>query len=134
MLRLNNEDCSRDPDVVQTMNADPLIAHETQPTLTVAELARADERLERDFRLITLPVLILHGTFDKGTKPSGSQQFFDSAGSQDKTLKLYDGHYHDLLNDVGKADVMADIQGWLDERIPAQSEAAAATGADRGRR
>jgi len=119
VLRLNNEDCSRDPDVVQTMNADPLIAHETQPTLTVAELARADERLERDFTLITLPVLILHGTFDKGTKPSGSQQFFDSAGSQDKTLKLYDGHYHDLLNDVGKERVIADIQAWINARLSA---------------
>jgi acylglycerol lipase len=119
VLRLNNEDFSRDPDVVQTMNADPLIAHETQPTLTVAELARADERLERDFRLITLPVLILHGTFDKATKPSGSQQFFDSAGSQDKTLKLYDGHYHDLLNDVGKERVIADIQAWINARLSA---------------
>jgi hypothetical protein len=35
---------------------------------------------------------------------------------------------------VGKEDVMADIQNWLDERIPAQPEAAATTGVDRAHR
>src|SRR2546426_610010 len=60
-VKLKNEDFSRDPEVVRAMNDDPLIAHEVQPTRTVAEMARADERLEREFPLITLPVLILHG-------------------------------------------------------------------------
>jgi acylglycerol lipase len=117
VLRLKNEDFSRDPRVVQTMNDDPLIAHETQPTLTVAEMVRADERLKKEFPLITLPVLILHGTLDRATKPSGSQLFFDTAGSTDKTLKLYEGHFHDLLNDVDKEVVMADIKGWIDARL-----------------
>jgi alpha-beta hydrolase superfamily lysophospholipase len=69
--------------------------------------------------LITLPVFILHGTVDKATKPSGSRFFYHTAGSKDKTLKLYDGHFHDLLNDFGKEAVMADIQAWIDQRIPA---------------
>jgi acylglycerol lipase len=119
VLKLNNQDFSRDPKVVEAMNNDPLIAHEVQPTQTVAEMVRADERLKRDFGLIALPVLILHGTHDKATKPSGSQRFYDMAGSQDKTLKLYEGHFHDLLNDVDKEVVMADIQQWIDARIPA---------------
>ena len=34
-----------------------------------------------------------------------------------KTLKLYEGHYHDLLADYGKEDVMADIKAWIDARI-----------------
>ena len=29
------------------MNEDPLIAHETQPTKTLAEMVRADERLKK---------------------------------------------------------------------------------------
>ena len=119
VLKLNNEDFSRDPKVVEAMNNDPLIAHEVQPTQTLAEMVRADERLKREFPLITIPVLILHGTADKATKPSGSQRFYDTAGSKDKTLKLYEGHFHDLLNDVGKEVVMADIQQWIDAHIPA---------------
>ena len=82
ILHLKNEDFSRDPKVVQTMNDDPLIAHETQPTQTLAEMVRADERLKREFPLIKVPVLILHGTADKATKPSGSRRFYDTAGSR----------------------------------------------------
>jgi alpha-beta hydrolase superfamily lysophospholipase len=62
-------------------------------------------------------VFILHGTEDKVTKPSGSQHFYEAAGSTDKTLKLYEGHYHDLLNDIDKEIVLSDIQQWIDARI-----------------
>jgi alpha-beta hydrolase superfamily lysophospholipase len=117
VLRLKNEDFSRSAAVVKAMNSDPLIAHETQPTNTVAEMVRADERLEKDFPLLRLPVLILHGTADRATKPSGSKRFFDTAGSSDKTLKLYDGYYHDPLNDFGKEAVMKDILDWLGARV-----------------
>ena len=99
------------------MNHDPLIAHEVQPTQTVAAMVRA-ERLKKEFSQIKLPVLILHGTKDKATKPSGSQHFYETAGSKDRTLKLYEGSFHDPLNDLDKATVMADIQHWIDERIP----------------
>ncbi len=117
VLKLKNEDFSRDPAVVSAMNADPLIADETQPTQTMAELARADERLRTEFHRMTVPLLILHGTSDHATKFSGSELFHAMAGSSDKTLKLYDGHYHDLLNDVGKEKVMGDILAWVEQRV-----------------
>jgi acylglycerol lipase len=118
VLHLKQQDFSRDPQAVQAMNDDPLIAHETQPTKTLAEMVRADERLKRAFSLITLPVLILHGTADKAARPSGSQLFYDTAGSADKTLRLYDGAFHDLLNHVGKEAVIADIKGWMNPHAP----------------
>ena len=119
VLKLKNEDFSRDPKAVEALNSDPLISHEVQPAITVAALVRADERLRQEFPLITLPVLIMHGTDDKATVCEGSQFFYDTVGSKDKTLKLYKEHYHDLLNDIGKEAVMADIVGWIDKRIPA---------------
>ena len=117
VLKLKNEDFSRDPKVVAALNSDPLIAHESQPAATVAALVRADERLEQSFETITLPVLILHGTADKATVCAGSQFFHDHAGSRDKTLKLYEGHFHDLLADIGKEGVQRDIAAWIDERL-----------------
>jgi acylglycerol lipase len=120
ILHLKNEQFSRDPAVVKAMYADPLIAHETQPTETLAEMVRADERLKKEFPLITLPVFILHGTADQATSPHGSQRFYDMAGSNDKTLKLYDGYFHDLLNDIGKEAVMADILRWVTARVPSK--------------
>jgi alpha-beta hydrolase superfamily lysophospholipase len=119
VLKLKNEDFSRDPIAVRILNSDPLTAGEVQPAKTVAALVRANERLRREFAGITLPVLILHGTADKATMPEGSQLFYDTAGSSDKSLKLYDGHFHDLLNDAGKESVMADIRGWIEARLGA---------------
>jgi len=118
VLKLKNEDFSRDPKAVEALNNDPLTAHEVQPAITVAALVRADERLHDEFPSITLPLLIMHGTDDKAAVCRGSQFFYDTAGSKDKTLKLYEGHYHDLLNDIGKEDAMADIRRWIAERLP----------------
>lgn len=117
VFKLKNEDFSRDPAVVAALNADPLVANESQPSETIAEMVRADQLLKKSFGQFTLPLLILHGTADKVTRPSGSKEFYERAGSKDKTLKLYEGHFHDLLADVGKQQVMADIQDWIDTHI-----------------
>lgn len=119
VLHLPNERFSRDPKAVEAMNGDRLIAHETQPTRTMAALVRADERLKKEFPSITLPVLILHGTAEKATNPAGSQHFYDRTGSADKTLKLYEGGFHDLLSDANKAEVMQDIKSWINARVAA---------------
>jgi alpha-beta hydrolase superfamily lysophospholipase len=123
VLKLHNEYFSRDAAWVKTLNEDTLIAHEVQPTLTLAEMVRADEKLEKDFHLIRLPLLILHGTADKVTVPDGSQLFYETAGSKDRTINLYQGHYHDLLNDTGREKVMTDIVGWMEQRLPVAVQA-----------
>jgi acylglycerol lipase len=86
----------------------------------------AADRLKANMPKFIAPVLIIHGTADKATRPAGSQYFYDNAASTDKTLKLYEGHYHDLLGDLDKEIVMADVLKWIDERIPAGSSIAAA--------
>jgi acylglycerol lipase len=126
VYHLKNEYFSRDPRAVQALNEDPLIAGETQPIQTAAEIVRADETLKSEFPRITLPLLILHGTADKATKFSGSQVFYEKAGSADKTLKLYEGHFHDLLNDIDKELVIADIKSWIALRLPATKSVAQA--------
>jgi len=118
VLKLKKEDFSRDPKVVQALLDDPMLANEVQPTKTVAEMVRADERLKRDFKLFTLPLLIIHGTRDTVTRPEGSSEFHANAGSKDKTLKLYEGYFHDPLNDIGKEAVMADIRSWIAAHLP----------------
>jgi alpha-beta hydrolase superfamily lysophospholipase len=117
VVKLKNEDFSRNPEVVDFMNNDPLIAHEVQPTKTMQQLSLADERLKNEMSKVTLPLLILHGTQDKATKPEGSRSFYDNAASADKTIRLYEGHFHDLLNDLDKEIVMNDIVSWLNGRI-----------------
>jgi acylglycerol lipase len=117
VLNLPKKEFSRDPKVTQALIDDPLLANEVQPTKTVAEMVRADERLKRDFPQFTLPLLIIHGTKDTVTRPEGSKEFYARASSADKTLKLYEGYFHDPLNDLGKEVVMDDIRAWIEKRL-----------------
>jgi len=122
VLTLKMKDFTRDPQILAALEADPLTMNESQPAATVAALVRADERLQASFSQITLPVLILHGTADKATVCHGSEYFHEHAGSADKTLKLYEGHYHDLLADLGREEVMADISRWIEARLDAKAK------------
>jgi alpha-beta hydrolase superfamily lysophospholipase len=117
LVKLNSEDFSRDQSIVDMMNNDPLLANEKQPAKTMQQLLLAAEYLKRAMPEIKLPLLILHGTADKATKPGGSEYFMEHASSADKQLKLYEGHYHDLLNDKYCGIVVRDIVRWLNERV-----------------
>jgi acylglycerol lipase len=116
LVKLNNGDFSRNKSVVEAMNSDPLIENEKQPARTMQQLLLAAEYVKKEMPEINLSLLILHGTADKATKPSGSKYFMEHASSTDKQLKLYEGHYHDLLNDKNNEIVISDIVRWLNER------------------
>lgn len=120
VLKLKNADFSRDPSIVAAMDRDPLITGESETAQATAELIRADTHLRTEFPHITLPLLILHGTADKAAKASGSQFFYATAGAKDRTLKLYDGAFHDLLSDTVREGVMTDIGNWLEDRLSAK--------------
>lgn len=117
VLKLKMRDFTRDPAALIALEADPLTRSEVQPARTVAALLAATDRMRREFPTITLPLLIMHGAADRATMPAGSELFHRTAGSSDKTLHIYDDHYHDLLNDLGKEDVIGDVIRWIDARL-----------------
>jgi acylglycerol lipase len=116
VLKLKMKDFTRDPKALAVLEADPLTLNEAQPAKTVASLLKATDRMTAGFDTLTLPLLIVHGTLDKATVPAGSVFFSEKAASKDKTLKLYEGHFHDLLNDIDKEKVLADFVAWINAR------------------
>jgi hypothetical protein len=63
---------------------------------------------------LTMPLLALHGTKDRLTAPSGSRALIRAAPSSDKTLRIYDGYFHDLLHEPNGNVVADDILAWID--------------------
>ena len=82
-------------------------------------------RLDGIVQKMKCPFLLLHGAGDEQIPLAIAEKCFAAVGSKDKTLKLYEGGYHDLLNDIDKETVMADILAWVNARMPAETAAAA---------
>ena len=59
----------------------------------------------------------MHGGDDRIASPEGTRQFFAAAGSADKTLKIYDGFYHEIFNEIGKEKVFEDVGSWLEQHV-----------------
>jgi lysophospholipase len=64
----------------------------------------------------TCPCLILHGEKDKIISKDVSKKLFDSIATDDKALKIYEGLYHEILNEPEKERVFEDIFKWIEER------------------
>ena len=117
VLALDDSGISRDPAVVQAYRADPLVFQGKTPARLGAEMLGAMQRVTDAASTITLPILILQGTGDMLVNPSGAQILYDKVGSTDKTLKLYDGLYHELHNEPERDVMFADVEAWLAARV-----------------
>ena len=67
----------------------------------------------------SLPLLILHGTADKNTYASGSEDFAKLAAknNQDVTLKLWEGLYHETHNEPEQDQVFQFVINWLNTHM-----------------
>ncbi|KAL9389518.1 hypothetical protein Peur_018123 [Populus x canadensis] len=89
---------------------------------TAVELLNATKDIEKQVEKVSSPLLILHGAADKVTDPLVSQFLYQKASSKDKTLKLYEGAYHSILEGEPDTKIFAvfdDIIAWLDSRCSA---------------
>ncbi len=104
---------SRDPEVVRTYTSDPLVYHGKLPARTVTELAAAIDAFGEQAPRITVPTLIMYGTADALCPPAGSLMLNERIGAADKTLKAYDGLYHEIFNEPEQDQVLDDMCAWL---------------------
>ncbi|GLU32438.1 lysophospholipase [Trinickia caryophylli] len=112
-MRIEPALLSRDPAVVEANRRDPLVHHGGIPARTGAEILAAMARIERGRGGLTLPVLVFHGSEDKLTEPDGSRAFAAQVGSRDRTLAIYNGSYHETMNDLDRTEVIAALAGWI---------------------
>ena len=95
----------------------PRLPVQRQPARTVAALIRARNRLKSSLAQLSLPLLILHGSADTVTLPSGSEHMHERSASPDKTLQIFEGYHHDLINDQGHEQVNERILQWIEDRL-----------------
>jgi acylglycerol lipase len=114
LIKLNSEYISRDPAVVDAYVNDPLVYTGKVTARLGAELIKTMQLVTEQAARITLPIIIAQGGDDKVVDPSGARLLYDSVGSKDKTIKMYNGFYHEIFNEPEHEQVLNDVKTWIE--------------------
>jgi lysophospholipase len=109
------DELSHEPEVVAAYTSDPLNHHVATARWAAEVLAAQGAALSAAGRL-ELPLLVMYAGADTIADPAASRELFAAASSADKTLRCYEGYYHELFNEVGRDAVFADLAAWLAAR------------------
>jgi acylglycerol lipase len=110
---LGSDAISRDPAVVAAYDADPLVFRGPLTAGVGGAMLRAMDSFPDRLPGLRLPLLVLTGTEDRLVKPEGAAMVVERAGSADKTLKSYDGLFHEVFNEPEQDVVLGDLTSWL---------------------
>nr|XP_014338310.1 PREDICTED: monoglyceride lipase isoform X2 [Bos mutus] len=103
---------------VDIYNTDPLVCRAGLKVCFGNQLLNAVSRVERALPKLTLPFLLLQGSADRLCNSRGAYLLMESARSQDKTLKIYEGAYHILHKELPEvtSSVFREINTWVSQR------------------
>ena len=108
---------SHDKAVVEAYDKDPLVYHGKITARLGSELFVTMAGVEKKMIDICLPLLIMQGSDDKLVSQEGSKTLYEKARSMDKTLKIYDGLYHEIFNEPERNKIFEDLNAWLDSHL-----------------
>jgi alpha-beta hydrolase superfamily lysophospholipase len=117
LIQLDAEGVSRDPEVVDAYVNDPLVYTGKTTARLGAELLKAMQSVTDQASKISLPIMIVQGSDDKLVDPSGAQLLYDLVSSKDKTIKIYNGFYHEVFNEPEHELVLNDVHAWLEAHL-----------------
>ncbi len=108
---------TRDEGKLREWGEDPLVEKRMWRIATSAALVRMARQIRASVHAIKTPPLALHGGADSLTPASGARFLAENAASADVTLKIYPGLRHEVVNEIERAEIIADLQDWLLERV-----------------
>lgn len=115
--KLDHNLISRDINEVEKCLNDPLMyLGGTKAGLGKALIERIKE-VQPKFKNFNYSALIMHGTADQLANPKGSQLIYEEASSINKTIKYWEGAYHELFNETNKAEVIEYTKNWINKQF-----------------
>ena len=117
MGKLEIEHISRDEGVREAYLADPLTNNKGIRARMGFESLQAMKRVRRHPEAFTMPLYLFHGTADRITDPDGSKWLYAEAPSADKSLRLFDGLFHETMNEPERDEVLTELSDWITERV-----------------
>ncbi len=109
---LHGEDITHDAARARAYDEDPLVfknANSRWFSETEVAQAAAIDRAP----MLKMPLYTFIGTGDRVVKIERARQFFDAAGSSDKTWVPYEGLFHETLNEIDWQPVAGAVADWV---------------------
>ncbi|XGC80204.1 lysophospholipase [Bdellovibrio bacteriovorus] len=110
---LTNDMLTRDPDVIREYEQDALRHARISPGSFLGMLESFDFVRPRGSH-ITKPALFILAENDPVVSTAEAKKFYDSLGSSKKELYVYPEAKHELVNDIIRNTVFADIKKFMD--------------------
>ncbi|EMO00151.1 putative lysophospholipase [Leptospira interrogans serovar Pomona str. UT364] len=112
---LNIHFLSHDKSVVEAYRKDPLV-HGMASAYLGNMLLNSEEPILANAGKIKIPIYIFHGKEDQIADYTGSEAFFEVVGSADKSMKIYEGLYHETMNEriEDRTKVLTDLKKWFE--------------------
>lgn len=109
---------SHDQQVVADYINDPLV-HDLVSARWYMEFTRAGAECLQRAGELTMPLLIIHGSADAIVDPQGSRQVMEKASSPDKQLFIFDGLYHETMNELPpeREKVLDTFHSWIIRQV-----------------
>ena len=126
---LLSEDISRDSEVVKEYDNDPLV-HGKVSARWFIEFMKAGEECMANASYLKKPLLVFHGKGDKIADYNAAEEFYTKAGSAEKELFLYDGFYHEVINEPeqDRNKALKDVTAWIIKQIEGSKKAVSSKG------
>ena len=108
--------CS-DKAVVEKYNNDPLVLKEATMGLMKNVFIGGCGLVKDNIKRINVPTIVMHGKGDGIVEASTAEWTYNNLAVEDKELKIYDGLYHEIFNEIQKDVVIEDLINWLNKRV-----------------
>jgi acylglycerol lipase len=110
---IDNTYRSHDLTISERLKEDPLL-HRRMSLQLFYEVSRKAQYAMKNIYKINRPLLIMHGSSDRWTSHEASIDLATNT-SRLTRLKIWDGFYHELHNEIGYMDIFNYIIDWLTE-------------------
>lgn len=111
----NVHNLSHDYEFIQSYEEDELVLKQVTVGLYNA-LKNSTLDIRKCLHNFKYPCLIFHGSMDAITDCEDSRFLFNNMVSNDKELKILNGLYHKLLDELIKDDIINEISKWIEKR------------------
>ena len=113
---INPDNLSRDRSVGEAYMKDPLVHHQVS-TRWFTEMLAAVSRTHEESHALKIPTLFLLSTDDRLVNMKAAHGLFEKLGNTAKQLKIYEGLYHEIFNELEADQVFSDLVSWLEAQL-----------------